>query len=137
MIHSKLTDGSNIYETDTNYDSMGRVASVSNPYLNASDPTYGWTTYAYDALSRKVLQTQPDNTATNPSVLQWCYNGATSQGQTNCEANQSSKSTYPWVDYSDETGRHWQQVSDGLGRMIAAMEPNSEQYAKPRNRLWV
>jgi YD repeat-containing protein len=125
LIHSKLTDGSNIYETDTNYDSMGRVASVSNPYLNASDPTYGWTTYAYDALSRKVLQTQPDNTATNPSVLQWCYNGATSQGQTNCEANQSSKSTYPWVDYSDETGRHWQQVSDGLGRMIAAMEPNS------------
>ncbi|MGA7317474.1 MAG: hypothetical protein WBX22_26290 [Silvibacterium sp.] len=109
----------------TTYDGLAHAWTVTNPYYSTSDATYGKTTYTYDALDRRTSQTQPDNTATNPSVLQWCYNGVASQGQSNCLANQSSQSTHPWVDSSDETGRHWQQVSDGLGRLTAVMEPNS------------
>jgi RHS repeat-associated protein len=37
---------------DTTYDSLGRVASVSNPYYTKSDPSYGLTIYSYDVLSR-------------------------------------------------------------------------------------
>jgi RHS repeat-associated protein len=36
----------------TKYDGMGKVWTVSNPYSTTSDPTYGLTTYTYDALGR-------------------------------------------------------------------------------------
>jgi RHS repeat-associated protein len=38
--------------TATIYDGVGRVLTVSNPYRTANDPTYGVTTYTYDALGR-------------------------------------------------------------------------------------
>jgi YD repeat-containing protein len=127
LIHVKLSDpAGGVDETDTNYDALGRIASVWNPYHSTSDPTYGVTTYTYDALGRKISQTQQDG-----NTLQWCYNGIVAQGQTNCAANMGSEThpvnltAYPWVDYSDETGRHWQQISDGLRRLAAAIEPNS------------
>src|SRR5439155_8388084 len=47
--------------TDTVYDSLGRVASVSNPYRSTSDPTYGITSYAYDALRRVTTVTEQGN----------------------------------------------------------------------------
>jgi RHS repeat-associated protein len=108
----------------TTYDGLGRVYTVSNPYQSTSDLSYGLTTYTYDSLGRKTIQTQPDNTSSSPSILQWCYNGVPSSGQTNCTANKSTLTNAPWVDYSDETGRHWQRVSDGLGRLVAVMEPD-------------
>jgi RHS repeat-associated protein len=111
----------------TKYDGEGRVYEVSNPYLSPSDPTFGWTTDTYDALGRKVTQTQPDN-----SVLQWCYNGVASDGQSNCLGNLSSLDTNnSWVDFSDENGNHWQRSYDGLGRLGSVMEPNGSASSTP------
>jgi YD repeat-containing protein len=105
---------------DTKYDRVGRIYSVSNPYRpNSGSLTDGTTTFAYDALRRKIAQTQPDN-----SQLQWCYNGvSTGQASYVCLPNASSKANASWVDYSDEENRHTQRVSDALGRLTAVMEP--------------
>jgi RHS repeat-associated protein len=48
--------------TDTVYDGLGRVHTVSNPYCTTGDLTYGLTTYAYDALGRNTQVTHPDST---------------------------------------------------------------------------
>ena len=45
-------DNSAATYVDTTYDKLGRVASVSNPYYTQSDPSYGVTTFSYDALNR-------------------------------------------------------------------------------------
>jgi RHS repeat-associated protein len=55
--------------TDTTYDGLGRVHSVSNPYCSTSDPTYGLTTYAYDALNRTKQVTHPDSTSILTSYI--------------------------------------------------------------------
>jgi RHS repeat-associated protein len=49
-------------KTDTTYDAVGRVFTVSNPYCTTTDTTYGLTSYAYDALGRTTQVTHPDNT---------------------------------------------------------------------------
>ena len=103
----------------TAYDSLGRVLTVTNPYVTTSDPTYGITTFAYDSLGRPTVQTQQDGS----SILQWCYNNLKTNGQTNCQSNHSSV-TGTWTDSSDESGNHWQRVSDGLGRLVSVMEPD-------------
>jgi len=118
-LHRYITDGSLQDTIDTTYDSLGREGSVSNPYRSTSDPTYGTTSFTYDALGRKVLQTQPDG-----SSEQWCYDGVGGvSGQTICSSNLSSMTSDSWVDYADETGRHWQHVSDSFGRLVDVMEP--------------
>ncbi|HEV2463744.1 MAG TPA: RHS repeat-associated core domain-containing protein [Acidobacteriaceae bacterium] len=103
-------------KVDTSYDALGRVASKSNPYYSSTDPLYGTTNYTYDALNRPTIQTQPDG-----SKLQWCYNDAASQGQTNCAAHLGSV-TGEWVDFTDEAGKHWQRTSDSLGRLTEVIE---------------
>jgi len=92
---------------DTTYDADGNIASVSNPYRTTSDSTYGLTQYAYDALGRKTLQIQPDN-STQPggSTLQWVYNNNV-------------------TDFFDEMGNHWQRTSDAQGRLIKVLEPDT------------
>jgi YD repeat-containing protein len=102
----------------TSYNNMGRVQSVTNPYRSLTDPTYGTTTFTYDSIGRKTLAVEPDN-----STLQWCYDGASSTGQTNCHSNRSS-TTGTWVDHADENGNDSQTVTDGLGRSVAVVEPN-------------
>jgi RHS repeat-associated protein len=52
---------------DTTYDSLGRLYTVSNPNRSTSDPTYGLTTYGYDALSRTKSVTLQDGSVTNAS----------------------------------------------------------------------
>lgn len=111
-------------KTDTRYDNDGRVASVTNAYSSTSDPTYGITLFVYDALGRKTEQRQPDG-----SKLWWCYDGIASSGQPNCLPNASSKMG-TWVDFTDESGRHWQKVSDALGRLVAVMEPDASSTPK-------
>jgi RHS repeat-associated protein len=58
--------GGNYVVTDMQYDSLGRVWKVSNPYrtttLNgAINPSGLWTTTAYDPLGRALTVTTPDN----------------------------------------------------------------------------
>ncbi len=100
----------------TTYDSRGRLFTVTNP----SNGPSGITTHYYDALNRPTVLVQSDGV----SKLQWCYEGLSASNQTNCLANKSSVSG-SWIDYSDETSRHWQQVGDGLGRLTSVMEPSS------------
>lgn len=95
------SDPAGTVETDTTYDGLGRVASVSNPYRSTSDPTYGVTSYTYDAFDRKTVQTQPDN-----STQAWTYNGNA-------------------VTFKDEAGSQWQRTSDGIGRLTKVLEPSS------------
>ena len=103
---------------DTSYDGLGHIHTVSNPHFTSSSASDGTTMFAYDALGRKTVQTQPDG-----SLQQWCY-GDVPSGQSSfvCLPNSSSM-TGSWIDYSDETNRHYQRVSDALGRLTAVMEP--------------
>ena len=100
-------------KTDTTYDSMGNIQSVSNPYLSFNDPTYGVTNYVYDVLGRLCLKANPDSSSFSPQCLV--------QGVNN-------------VYYSyflsggtkvDETGMQWKYQYDPLGRLAAVTEPNS------------
>ena len=107
-----------IYE-DTVYDGMGNVLSQSTPYYSKGDPSYGVSTLTYDALGRKVLQTNAD-----ASSQEWCYNGVASTQSNNCSPNARTSSAASWTDFSDERGVHWQQQIDGLGRLVSVIEPD-------------
>jgi RHS repeat-associated protein len=95
--------------TDTTYDAMGRVASISNPYRSMGDSNYGITAFAYDALDRKVTHCQPDNGNNSPCVpgnnyLQWSYTGNVTT-------------------FSDEARNTGLQTTDALGRLVTVEEP--------------
>jgi RHS repeat-associated protein len=113
------SDAQGAIYADTRYDSLGRVRTQSNPYRSSSESTYGVTTFTYDAIGRKTIQTQPDG-----SIQQWCFMGLKTTGQTNCNPHLSSSVTGSFVDFMDESGNDWQRNSDGLGRMVSVMEPN-------------
>jgi YD repeat-containing protein len=101
---SQLTsDPQGTVYTDTTYDALGRVATVSNPYRKGTDATTsaGITTYSYDALSRKISETYPDN-----SVLTTAYCGASTL-------------------VTDPTGKWRRSRVDGLGRLVEVDEPNA------------
>jgi RHS repeat-associated protein len=91
--------------TDTTYDLLGRIATVSNPYRAGTDITTstGITTYAYDALSRKVSETYTD---LHNAVLTTAYCGASTL-------------------VTDPTGRWRRSRADALGRLVEVDEPNA------------
>lgn len=102
VVNTQLTsDPEGTVETDTQYDGDGLIYSVSNPYRSTSDPTYGLTSFAYDALGHKTLQTNPDNSSET-----WSYAGFV-------------------VNYTDANSHQWQRTSDGFGRLINIVEPGS------------
>jgi YD repeat-containing protein len=109
---------------DTTYNAVGEVQSVSNPHGNLPAPTDGTTWYKYDALGRKTIEQDQDN-----SIQQWCYSGQQTTGQNNCSTVSMYSLDALWTDYSDATGRHRQQVTDGLGRLAAVIEPNAQSGA--------
>ncbi len=89
---------------DTTYDSLGRVASVSNPYYKKSDPSYGVTSYSYDALNRlegSAAITRPDG---NTVGITYPANCATS---------------------TDETSKVRNTCMDALGRITSVTEDPS------------
>jgi len=91
--------------TDTSYDALGRVASVSNPYRSTGDPTYGTTQNLYDVLGRVTKVTNPD-----ASTRIYNYTGAAASIQD--EGNGTSR-----------VQRILQ--SDGLGRLTQVCEVTS------------
>ncbi|UWZ85277.1 RHS repeat protein [Occallatibacter riparius] len=98
-------------ESDTTYDSMGRVESTCNPYATGSS-TSGCITYAYDGLGRVRYKCNQDNgNGSGPCVPgssyeQWSYSGAT-------------------VTFTDENRNSWVRTGDGLGRVTLVVEPNA------------
>ena len=111
--------------TDTAYDAVGRVASVSNPYHSRLDVTYGTTQFFYDALDRKTQQIQADGS----SKQWWCYDGAQDvlHPQPNCRENASSLSPAEWVDGQDENGNDQQDVWDALDHLRSVIEPGARE----------
>jgi RHS repeat-associated protein len=94
---------------DTNYDSLGRVSTVSNPHTGTSQPTDGLTTYGYDALNRATSITYPDTAATSISY------------------------SYSTLGYcattTDAAGKVRNLCSDALGRITSVTEdPNGLNY---------
>ncbi len=100
--------------TDTTYDGLGRVRTVSNPYRSGSDPTTtaGTTTYFYDALSRKCLEVPPDGTLPTGNVC-----SSTQPANDLFMAYSGSTTTV-----TDQTGRSRASVLDGLGRLMQVFE---------------
>jgi RHS repeat-associated protein len=104
VLRSELTsDPQGTVYRDTVYDGLGRVYTVSNPYRSGTDPTTssGTTTYAYDAIGRKLTETYPDS-----SVLTTAY---------------CAGSTL----VTDPTGKWRRSRVDGLGRLVEVDEPNA------------
>lgn len=97
VLQTKLTsDPAGTDYVDTTYDVAGRRASVSNPYRTTSDPTYGITSYQYDALNRPTTITRQDG-----GTVLTSYAGAASQVQD--EGNGTSRVTR--VSQTDAQGR--------------------------------
>lgn len=91
--------------TDTTYDVVGHVATVSNPYRNTSESTYGVTTSNYDALGRLIKTIPTDGTSSTNNVV-------TSYAD-NC------------VVITDQAGKTRKTCSDGLDRLTQVFEPDS------------
>jgi RHS repeat-associated protein len=90
--------------TDTTYDTVGRISTVSNPHRTCGTDitsSCGITTYGYDALNRKTSESYPDG-----SVLQTAYCG-------------------PSTLVTDPTNRWRRSRVDGLGRLVEVDEPNA------------
>lgn len=82
------------------YDAQGRVYQVSNPFrpLAPDNETAVWTTTVFDALSRVISVTTPDNAVATTS-----YSGNSVTG-------------------TEATGKKRKIVNDGLGRLVQAYE---------------
>jgi RHS repeat-associated protein len=98
------TDVNNAWLTsDTQYDSMGRVWKVSNPYrsygaASSPNPSNRWTTTTYDDLSRVKFVTTPDG-----AIVTTSYVGNV-------------------VTVTDQAGKKRSSVSDALGRLTQVTE---------------
>jgi RHS repeat-associated protein len=94
--------------TDTTYDALGRVATVSNPYRTSSDPgpTNGITTYVIDALNRVTRLAPPDgNPTTGANTVNTTYSG-------NCST------------ITDQAAKVRKSCADAFGRVIQVFEPD-------------
>jgi RHS repeat-associated protein len=129
VVHTNLTsDPYGADYVDTAYDGESRVHTKSNPYRSVSDPSYGVTTFYYDALGQTVAQVQPDNSGTD-SILSICHNYVPSTNQPPsfsppCHSWSGSVSQGLWVDATDELGNDWQKTSDAFGNLTEVREPN-------------
>ncbi len=108
---------SNSSKTLTTYNSLGEVASVTNPYVSTSDPTYGVTGYTYDALGRVIKVTNPDQTT---STISYGSNVSAAGGLTTSACGDTA---YPAMTVSAQ-GRAAEEWLDADGNVVEADEPN-------------
>ncbi len=107
-----FSDPEGVTYGDTTYDADERVATVSNPYRSVSDPTYGLTSYVYDALGRVCVTVPSDITAVPTSCPTTPPSGSSS-------ASYSGNLTT----VTDEAGSQRASRTDALGRLIEVDEP--------------
>jgi RHS repeat-associated protein len=97
--------GTNYITTQQQYDSMGRIFKISNPFRPWKSEAPVWTTTTFDALSRVLTVTTPDN-----AVVTTSYSGNT-------------------VTITDQAQKKRKSVTDALGRLIEVYEdPNALNY---------
>jgi RHS repeat-associated protein len=99
------SDPGGIDKVDTTYDVLGRKSTTSNPYRSSGDPTYGITTFNYDALGRSTTVIPPDGVSTSNNVTS-TYSGNS-------------------VTVTDQAGKQRRSFTDGLGRLIEVDEPGA------------
>jgi RHS repeat-associated protein len=92
---------------DTQYDALGRVSRVSNPYRVNSltdpvNPSNLWTTSSFDSLGRVVEVKTPDN-----AIVTSAYSGNTTT-------------------VTDQAGKKRRSVMDALGRLMRVDEPKAD-----------
>jgi RHS repeat-associated protein len=105
--------------TLTQYDQMGRIASVSQPFSvgpgPSPSPTPLWNVTSYDALGRVVAQTAADGSQT---VMH--YNETTARPSSACSSDVCPGQTVRTV---DPAGRErWSRI-DALGNTVEVVEP--------------
>jgi len=115
-----LSDPDGQTTVTTQYDSNGRVQSVTNPYHSTSDSTYGTTQTSYDGLDRPTQITEQDNSAATTYYGTFVGSGGGLASQL-CSGFGVG---YPIL-YVDEAGKKRQTWTDGFGRIIEADEPDS------------
>ncbi|MGH9541655.1 MAG: RHS repeat domain-containing protein [Terriglobales bacterium] len=115
--HDLVNDPAGLTKTLTTYDSLGRVATVTNPYRQTTDPTYGITKYSYDALGRATAITDPDN-----SVTTLAYGGGVG-GAGGLGTSQCGATAYP-IESDSADVRPSQVWLDADGNVLEADEPN-------------
>ncbi|MGH9554618.1 MAG: RHS repeat domain-containing protein [Terriglobales bacterium] len=98
------SDPEGVTYADVTYDELGRKKTETNPYRSTSDPTYGITTYEYDALGRVTKLIPPDGTASANNVV------------TVYDANLTT--------VTDQAGKKRKSDVDGLGRLLRVWEPD-------------
>jgi RHS repeat-associated protein len=98
-------DCANGDRTDTTYDGLGHIYTVSNPYCAAGEGTSGLTTYIYDGLGRTTTVTHPDG-----ATILTSYTGRATEVQD--EGNGTQRVTRI-------------SQSDGLGRLTSLCEVSS------------
>jgi RHS repeat-associated protein len=87
-------------QVNTSYDTMGRLASRTNPFTAGGTPGAA-TTFQYDALGRGTITTLPDG-----NTIQNQYSGSA-------------------VTAVDQVNRKIKRETDGLGRLIKVTEQDS------------
>jgi YD repeat-containing protein len=97
---------------DTAYDSVGRIATLSNPYRGSQN---GVNTFSYDGLNRTTQVQHADNN------IAYVHYGANAGSQF-CFSSYGLG--YPTL-MVDEAGRQRQTWTDGFGRLIETDEPDS------------
>jgi RHS repeat-associated protein len=101
--------------TVTDYDPLGRVSRVSNPYrvntqgATVTEETLYWTTTAYDDLGRVKMVTTPDN-----AHVDTAYSASTS----------GTLGTI--VTVTDQALRKRRSLTDALGRLVRVDEPDKD-----------
>jgi YD repeat-containing protein len=101
VVQTQLSDPQGAINSLTTFDGSGSAFQVYNPYRSTSDPTYGYTTYVYDALGRTRQVVQPDNSTVSTTYSENC------------------------TTVTDEASKSRESCTDGLGRLTQAFEDPS------------
>ena len=125
------------------YDPWGRVAARSNDYRSSGDATYGWTSYAYDVLGRKMLECEQDNgTGSNPCVpaasyKQWVFSGpnVTIQDEARNQTEMGYDGLARLQNVTEAGGQVTQYQYDVLGNLSTVVQ-NGIAGDSPRNRAF-
>ena len=108
--------------TNTNYNPLGEVSSVSHPNCGGSDPNDVYETYVHDALGRTTSVIHPDA----QQIRSLYGTNVTTFGGPATQGGSTSSYGYGYPQMTvDEAGKQRQEWIDGFGNVIEADEPSA------------